>query len=197
MSVEPEPGNDTKVDQAILGLTFVWLGLTIGLAVIAAMFAVTVVFLDEPILDSEIGYLFLLAVPVGLVAAYLIAPILADRDPATVVRASTNRPKIVWIPGVGAVGNTSPTYPDWQGTNPTDPYYWFPVYVAQFFLRAGLTEGPGVICAVGFMLTSNWFVLGGVLVLLAALITQRPTRGKFDTWLGDVRARRADVDPPV
>ena len=76
-----------------------------------------------------------------------------------------------------------------------DPYYWFPVYAAVFYVRAGLLEGPAIMLLVFFLLTVNWVLLSGVAVLAAALIAQMPTRSKYDAWLEDVRQRQAGGSP--
>lgn len=217
MSGEPQPAGEERVGPALLRLTFVWLGLTAGLVSMTATLAIVVVLQDDPVFDPETGYLFLLAVPVGVVGVYVVAPRLTSRDPAEVDRASgdwppgpgggpgprvsaaevdrasSDWPPSPWAPGVGAAAGSTNSAPDpvWQET---DPSHWVPAYAAQFILRAGFTEGPAVVCAIGFMLTGNWLVLGGVVVLLAALVSQRPTRAKFDAWLADARDRRAAAD---
>jgi len=58
-------------------------------------------------------------------------------------------------------------------------------YSGQFFLQAGLLEGPAILMLVMFLLTACWALLGGVLVLLAGLIFIFPTAEKYRTWAAD------------
>ena len=124
MSGEPEPAAaGGKLDKALVGLMIVWLGLTVGLGVVTAVLVGVQLFaLDGPLIDfPALAYLFLLAVPLGLVGAFLLAPKLAREDPAAAGRRYTPAP-----------GGSA-----WHGTPPDDPFYWFPVFQAEFFLRAG------------------------------------------------------------
>ena len=181
MSGEPEPaaGRD-KLSGALLGMTFVWLGLVVGLLLMTGILAAVAVMMGEPMLDMpELAYGALFLVPLGLVGAFVVAPMLAPTDPATAGRAMKNPAGVA----------------DWEGTPPDDPYYWFPVYAAGFYVRAGLLEGPAIMLLVFFLLTVNWVLLSGVAVLAAALIAQMPTRSKYDAWLEDVRQRQAGGSP--
>jgi hypothetical protein len=177
MSGEPEPtAGGEKLSGALVGLTFVWLGLVLGLVIMTVVMAVAAVMMGEPILDMpELAYGALLLVPLGLVGAFVVAPMATPTDPEKAGRVLKDARGV----------NT------WAGTPPDDPYYWFPVYAAGFFIRAAMLEGSAITLVVFFLLTANWVVLGGVAVLAAALITQRPTRAKYDTWLEEVRQRQA------
>ena len=55
-------------------------------------------------------------------------------------------------------------------------------YMAQFFIRAGLLEGPAIICAVGLLVTGNWALLAGSAVLLGALAAIGPTRARVEAF---------------
>ena len=182
MSEEPQPAADQKLDQALMGSLFIWLGLTIGLTIMAIMIVIVQAFtLDGPLLDSpEIGYAFLLVVPLGLLGAFFVAPKLT-KDPAEVIRRSRS--------------NDPTAFAAWEGTTEADPYYWLPAFMGEFFMKVGLLEGPGVICVVAFLLTGEWVILAGAGVMLAALISQMPTRAKFDAWAANARDRRASADP--
>ena len=176
MSGDSQPVADRNVDGAILGMMFVWLGFTLSLAImILTMIGVVLFSLDSPIIDlPELGYLLLLTVPIGLLGAILLAPKLAPKDPADVVRKAESISQ----------------YPAWQGTTEADPYYWLPLYQSQYFIRMGILEGAGATCTVGFLLTSDYLVLGGALIMLAVLMTQMPTRAKFDDWVAKAREQR-------
>jgi hypothetical protein len=61
----------------------------------------------------------------------------------------------------------------------------FEAYAGQFFMRAGLLEGPAIMLLIFFLVTGCWALLGGVAVLLAALIYLFPTAEKYWAWAGD------------
>jgi hypothetical protein len=163
------------MSSALLGLTFVWLGLVLGLLIIAGVMVVCSVLMEGPMLDlPELGYAALLFVPVGIVGAFVVAPMVAPNNPEKAARSMDD-----------ATASSA-----WVGTTPDDPYYWFPMYSAGFFIRAGMLEGSAIIMAILFLVTANWALLGGVAVLAGLLIAQRPDRAKYDAWLEDVRQRQ-------
>ena len=175
MSGEPEPaaGRD-KLSGALTGLMFVWLGLVVGLLMMTGVLVAVAVMLGEPMLDMpELAYGSLLLVPLGLVGAFVVAPMFVTKDGQKPGWAVTDR-----------------DVESARSGQPDDPYSWFPVYAAGFYVRAGLLEGPAVMLLVFFLMTVNWVLLGGVAVLAAALIAQMPTRVKYDAWLEDVRQRQ-------
>jgi hypothetical protein len=177
MSGEPEPsaGRD-KLSRALFGLTLVWLGLVLGLLIITGVIAGCSI-VTGPIVDSpELGYGALLFVPVGLIGAFVLAPMLTPKSPEAAARTMDS-------------GASS----DWTGTSPDDPYYWFPVYASGFSIRGGMLEGSASIMVVLFLVTGNWVLLGGVAVLAGVLIAQRPNRAKYDTWLDGVRQRQTGM----
>jgi hypothetical protein len=61
----------------------------------------------------------------------------------------------------------------------------FAAYSGQFFVRAGMLEGPAVMMLVMFLLTACWALLGGVAVLMAALVYLFPTPEKYRAWAAD------------
>jgi hypothetical protein len=177
MSGEPEPAAaDDKLNKALTGLMFIWLGLVLGLLLVSGALAVTVVMLGEATLDMpELGYGALVLVPVALVGAFVIAPMVIPTDPEKVG------------PYMRGPGGVNP----WVGTPPDDPYYWFPVYSPLFFVRIGILEWAAITMAVLFLVTATWALLAGIAVLAAAMFTQMPTRAKYHAWLEDVRRRRS------
>jgi hypothetical protein len=181
MSEEPLPTpSEKKVASALVGAWFIWLGLVLGLLIVAIVLVVTAITVFEGgMVDlPELGYGSLLLVPLSLFGAFVLAPMFGPNDPAKA--------------GQGWQGEDGPS--DWVGTTPDDPYYWMPLYGAQFFVRAGLLDGPAIMMLVLFLATGVWWILGGVAVLLAALIAQKPTVEKFNAWLEDVKTRRANSD---
>jgi hypothetical protein len=178
MSGEPEPptGRD-KLSGALVGITFVWLGLVLGLLILSGVLTLVII-MNGPIVDEpELGYAALLFVPVGIIGAFVVAPMMAPTSPE----------KAAWSMKDSTGSST------WAGTPPDDPYYWFPVYASGFFVRAGMLEGSSVIMLICFVLTANWALLGGVAVLAGLLIAQRPVRTKYDAWLEDVRQRQTGM----
>jgi hypothetical protein len=180
MSGEPQPGGPDRLDRALQQLKFMWFGLFAGAVVITAM-AIAIVFSnDAPMVNLEgFEYLFLVAVPFGLVGAYVVVPAVAPKDPAKVVGAAS---------AAQAKG-----FEGWRETKPDDPFYWYPAFMATFFLRTVLLEGTAIFCTRIFLMTSNWIVLGGALVLLAAVATQAPTRAKVEAFAEAARARSANA----
>jgi hypothetical protein len=177
MSGEPEPADGPdKVSRALLVLTGVWLGLVAALLFSSAVMAVVVVVMDEPILDiPTFAYWAMVLVPIGLVGAFVRAPMVAPMDPEQAGRE--------WRDPSGE----NP----WEGTPPDDPYYWLPAYVHWYWHRVGWLFIPAMKLAAFFLLTANWVDLGGVAVLVAALLTLCPSRAKYDAWLDEVRQRHA------
>jgi hypothetical protein len=181
MSGEPQPpdGKD-KLDQALFGLWFVWFGLLSGGIMMGGVLSGVVVFLGQPLMDlGELNYLFLVFVPFGLFGAYVVAPKLGGKNPAEVVRAANKS-------GQGGA------FKNWEGTPRDDPYYWFPCYSTQFFMRLGALEGSSIVILVGFLMTGNWIVLVGAVVLLAALVVEQPTRSSYVSWAEEARLRLSE-----
>lgn len=180
MAVEPQPGGPDRLDRALQQLKVIWFGLFAGATVITAL-AVAVVFSNEaPIADlGELAYLFLLAVPFGLLGAFVLVPGFTPKDPAEVVRTTK---------AAGARG-----FEGWDKAKPDDAFYWYPAYMPGFLVRAGVLEGSAILCAIGFLISSNWAVLGGALVMIAALAVQAPTRGKVEAFAESARARRPNA----
>jgi hypothetical protein len=180
MSGEPQPGGPDRLDRAVFALKTVWFGLFSGGLVITVMEVAVVFSNDQPMADlGELAYLFLLAVPAGLVGAFILAPMIAPKDPAAVFRSASAK--------------ANPMYDGWDGTKPDDPYYWYPLYAAGFFVRAGMLEGTAILCAMGFLVTSNWIVLGGALLLIAALVAQIPTRSAVEAFAENARQRQTGI----
>ncbi len=179
MSGEPQPVDQgDKLDRALFGLKTVWFGLFAGGLVITILMVAIVMSGGGGIVDlGALSYVFLIFVPMGLVGAFVLAPMLAKKDPTAVVKRA---------PQGGRVG-----FDEWEGTKPDEPYYWFPAYASVFFLRAGMLEGPAIICAVGFFITANWVVLGGSVLMLAALAAQVPTRSAVESFAAAAQARQA------
>ena len=178
MRGEPQPGGPDKLDRAVFALKTVWFGLFSGGLVITVM-AIAVVFSnDAPIADlGELAYLFLLAVPAGLFGAFVLAPMLAPTDPAA-ARAA------------GAKGAADD---GWGEAKPDEAYYWYPAFAAAFFVRAGMLEGTAIMCSIGFLVTSNWALLGGAILLLAALAAQIPTRPAIEAFAENARRRQQNA----
>jgi hypothetical protein len=179
MGDESQPtSSEAKLSGSLLGLKFIWLGLVLGVVIIAVVLIVTMLTaIDGPMVDlSELGYGSLLLVPLGLFGAFVIAPMVGPHDPEKAGRKSTDED-----------GKN-----DWIGTSPDDPNYWMPLYASQFFVRGGILDGAMIIMLTLLVATGVWWILGGVAVLLAALIAQKPTVEKFNAWLEDVKARRAN-----
>ena len=61
----------------------------------------------------------------------------------------------------------------------------FGAYQGQFFIQAGLLEGPAIMMLIFFLMTGVWALLGGVAVFLAALIFIFPTAEKYRAWAAD------------
>ena len=181
MNGEPQPPGDRgdKLDRALFALRMVWFGLLSGAIVIAVTMIALVFSNDQPIADlGELGYLFLLAVPVGLVGAYLVAPMATPNDPASVVQSDDTR--------------RAAMYEGWHGTKPGEAYYWYPAYASQFLVRAGMLEGAAIICAIGFGVTGLWGVFGGAAVLVAVLVNEHPSRSAVESFAESARQRQAD-----
>lgn len=174
MSGEPQPaGAPDRLDRAVQQLKIIWFGLFAGAVVITAMATAIVFSNDAPMVDlGNLAYLFLLVVPLGLFAAFVLIPAVEPKDPAKVAQLTK-----------GLEG--------WEGTKSDDPFYWYPAFLPGFFLRTATLEGPAILCALGFLISSNWAVLGGVLVMLAALAVQIPTRAKVEAFAEAARARQA------
>ena len=164
-------GGPDRLDRAVFALKVIWFGLFAGAVVIAVMMAAVVMSGGGPRADlGEFGYAVLTVVPLGLFAAYFVVPMLTPRNP------------------VGGPG-----FEGWDATTPDEPYHWFPLYQVQFFLRAGLLEGPAILCAVVFLITAEWAILGGSLVMIAALAAAVPTRSKVEAFADAARQRRANA----
>jgi hypothetical protein len=173
MNGEPQPADvGDDLDRALHGLKIVWFGLFAGALVITVTLVAILTSGGGPAIDlGELRYLFLAAVPVGLVGAYLIAPRLAARDPATIVSGGRGKPG-----GAGAM------FDGWDRAKPDDAFYWFPAYATAFFLRAGMLEGMAILGAMGFFITGDWVLLAGPAVLIAALVAELPTRGAVESF---------------
>lgn len=179
MSGEPQPGGPDRLDRAVQQLKVVWFALVSGSIVITAMAVAVVSSNDAPVADlGDFAYLFLLAVPASLFGAFVVAPVTGPKDPGQVVRAG-NGPKA--------------TFEGWDSARPDDPFYWYPAYLPGFFLRAGMLEGAAILCAVGFLASSNWVLLGGAVFMIAVLATQVPTRAKVEAFADAARARAASA----
>lgn len=172
MNGEPQPsGGPDRLDRAVFALKTIWFGLFAGATTIAVVMVAIVTSGGGPRADlGELAYLFLVAVPVGLFAAYFVVPMLTPRDPAG-----------------------GPGFDGWDATTADDPYHWFPLYQVQFFIRAGLLEGPAILCSIGFLLTGEWAILGGAVVLIAALVAEVPTRARVEAFADAARQRRANA----
>jgi hypothetical protein len=179
MNGEPQPGGrGDKLDRALFALRTVWFGLLSGAIVITVTMVALVFSNDQPVADlGELGYLFLLAVPAGLVGAYLVAPVATPKEPASVVQSADPR--------------RAAMYEEWHGTKPDEAYYWYPTYASQFLVRAGMLEGAAIVCAIGFGVTGLWGVFGGAAVLVAVLVSERPTRSAVETFAESARQRQA------
>jgi hypothetical protein len=185
MSGEPQPQDrGDKLDRALFALKAVWFGLFSGGLIISILVAAIVMSGGGAIVDlGVLAYLFLLAVPLGLLGAYVIAPLMSPTDPAAVVRSA---------PGKGGT-----TYSEWEGTKPDEAYYWFPAYASAFFIRASMLEGTAIISAIGFFVTGEWAVLGGAAVLLAALVAQMPTRSAAEAFAANAQSTQAGGNQDV
>lgn len=174
--LQPTTEASTALDKGLMGVWFVWLGLVLGTIIIAAVL-IGVVFVGE-LPDAGLGdlaYLFLIPVPLSLVAAYVLVPMFSSKNPVALVQsasAQVNKPD-----------------PAWQQCTPEDPYYWFPAFCAQWFVRIGLLEGPNMILLVGFVATTNWVLLAGTVPLFAAMLVEAPTRIRYTNWMEAARSR--------
>ena len=165
------PDRGDKLDGALLGLKIVWGGLFTGGLIIAVVMVALVISGNAPNANlGELSYLFLLAVPVGLLGAFVLAPMMTPKNPEAMARPTPGKPE--------------------EGTKPDDPYYWFPAYSAGFVIRASILEGTTIICTIGFLVTANWSVLGGAVVMLAAQIAQMPTRAAVESFAAAAQVRR-------
>jgi hypothetical protein len=182
MNGEPQPADvGDDLDRALFALKTVWFGLFSGAVVIAVTMVAVVFSNDAPIVDlGGFGYFFLLAVPMGFVGAYVLAPMAAPKDPAEIVRSAAGKK-------AGAM------YQGWDATKPVDAYYWYPAYAARFFIRAAMLEGAAIFASVGFLVTSNWVVLGGAVVLIAALVAELPTRGAAEAFAAARQRQASEV----
>jgi hypothetical protein len=182
MSGEPQPADTgDKLDRAVFKLKGIWFGMLAGGIVVTVAMIAIVFSNDKPFVDlGDFSYVFLGVVPMGLAGAYVVGTMMIPTDPSRVVK-----------PGVGMA---NPLYEGWAGTKPDEAYYWFPSYTAVFFIRAGMLEGSAIITAVGFMITGNWVVLGGALVLIGALVALIPTRSAVEAFADVARARQAGED---
>jgi len=182
MGGKPQPaGFRDKLDRALWALKAIWFGLFAnGLILLCTLAAIIMSGGGVNANLGEVGYLFLLAVPLGLLGAYVIAPVATTKDPATVARATGTK-------------RTKAMFAEWEGTNPDDPFYWFPIYASGFFIRASILEGAAIICAVGLFVTANWVVLGGAAVMLAALAAQMPSRAAAEAFAEEARTRAANT----
>jgi hypothetical protein len=180
MSGEPQPADaGDKLDRAVFKLKARWFAqFSSAVLVVVAMTAI-VFSNNKPFVDlGGFSYLFLVVVPMGLAGAYVVAA----RTPSNPAAA---------VKGLANAGMGNPLYEDWEGTKPDEAYYWFPSYASVFFLRAGMLGGSALITAVGFLLTGNWVVLGGALVLIAALTALIPTRSAVEAFADAARSRHA------
>src|SRR5262245_5050167 len=149
MSSEARPADaGDRLDRAVFKLKALWFGLFASAVLVVVAMTAIVFSNDQPFVDlGGFSYAFLAVVPIGLAGAYIVGQMMTPANPAAVVK-----------PGAGMA---NPLYDGWEGTKPDDPYYWFPSYTAVFFIRAGMLEGSAIVTAVGFMITGNWWVLGG------------------------------------
>src|SRR6516165_9169521 len=93
MSGEPQlPDSGDKLDRALFALKITWFGLFSGGLIISIVVAAIVMSGGGAILDlGVLAYLFLLAVPIGLVGAYVIAPMMTPTNPGSVVRSAARK----------------------------------------------------------------------------------------------------------
>jgi hypothetical protein len=179
MGGEPQPGGGPDaLGRALQAQKLVWFGLFAGAVSVCVLMVGIVTSGGGPQQNfGEAGYLFLLTVPAALVMAYGVVPGLVMQDPANLVRAAR------------AVNGLA--YPGWDAARPEDAYYWFPVYARQMVLRSAMLEGGAIPCAIGFFLTADWAILGGAVVLIAALLTEVPTRSGAEAFATAARDRQS------
>jgi uncharacterized integral membrane protein len=158
----PDPGD--PLDRCIAKLKVVWLALfSSGLTITLILLVLVLTNDAQPAVElGDIGYLFLVVVPFGLLAAFFLAPLIAPRDPARVLEEVRRRK----LPG----------YDGCETARPGEAMYWYPVYAARCTLRLGFLEGATILCALGFFMTANWAVLGGAAVMLVAMLAVIPSR---------------------
>jgi hypothetical protein len=180
MNGEPQPGDaGDDLDRSLHGLKAIWFGLFAGAVTITVMLVAILTSGGGPAIDlGELRYLFLAAVPVGLIGAYLIAPRLAPRDPAAIVSAGRGKP-----------GGAGARFDGWDRAKPDEAFYWFPAYASAFFLRAGMLEGTAILAAIGFFATGDWVLLAGPVVLIAALVAELPTRSAVESYADSARRK--------
>jgi hypothetical protein len=181
MNGEPQPGDvGDDLDRSLHALKIVWFGLFAGALTITVTLAAILTSGGGPAADlGGLRYLFLAAVPVGLVGAYLVAPRLAPKDPSAVVSRGRGKPG-----GAGAM------FDGWERAKPGDAMYWFPAYASAFYLRAGMLDGMAILGAMGFFVTGDWVLLAGPVVLIAALVAELPTRGAAEAYADAARQRQ-------
>lgn len=172
---------DVPLDRALFGLRFVWLGLLVGGAVITVVLGgcVAAGLFPGANLPEELTYIFAAPVPLGLFAAYVVFPKFAQRDPRKAMES------------LKAQGGD--VDPQWVKCTPDDPYYWFPTFAAQFFIRLGLVEGTIIMTVVFFVVAGNWVLLFVTLPAFAALILEQPTRSRYLDWVEWSRSRVQEI----
>jgi hypothetical protein len=133
-------------------LRFIWHGHLLGAASVTCVAAAAVATAEgEPPAEAQgIRIPVLSLVPLGLVGAFVVVPLVGAGPPRG------------GFPRHGAA----------------DPAAWFGPYQAQFMIRAGLLEGPALACSFAMFATRDWNFLGAAALMIAALATLVPTRGR-------------------
>ena len=143
MNGEPATDPVQTVNQALLGQFFIWLGLVIGLITMSIVLVCISLFapVPPPFPDSpEIGYGFLLIVPLGLLGAYFAGSIIPMGNPAETTRRSSD-------PSGSAA---------WDEITEKDLADWCAAFQSGLMIRLSLLEGPGIICAIGFFVIRSY-----------------------------------------
>jgi hypothetical protein len=178
MDAEPQPEIDRArlLSSALLGFRLVWMGLFVGAMLITLIMVGLVA--SELIGSNELGdiaYIFIVPVPVGLFAAYIILPMLSPKIPEALKKD-----------GKAIGGNLDPLS---ERAGEEELYKLLPIYASQFFLRMGLLEGPVIITLIGFLLTANWALLVLALPMFAAMAIEMPTHARYRAWTDSAKRR--------
>jgi len=160
-------------------LKIMWFGLFVGGLIINLLMIYLVVSNDgEPIVDlGDLGYLLFALVPLSLFAGFFIAPKIAPQDPRVVLEEARRK----GLPG----------YNSCDAVDPEDPLYWFPTYSARITLQLWFLEAGSVVSAIGFLTTANWAMLGGALLLGAAMVVVIPNQSAAETFAEQAKARQS------
>jgi hypothetical protein len=98
---------------------------------------------------------------------------------------------------VGAVENSGlkaiPQAKDAAGKDTFDSAALARLYTTRTIVAAALTEGPGLMCVVAYLLEGQPFALAGAAGAVAALLVQFPTLPAAESWAEDAR-RRLELD---